>query len=177
MSLLRFMTITSLVIVLLITFFSNLTPVLPLVFLGRSTVPIPLGMLVLGAFSTGLTTSLILRLLMFWQQPQKLRATKPEDFSYEPDPPNDRSWETAREQQNTAPKPSRRKMPERLVEPEATSTKQFKYVPPADSVYDANYRVISQPNTPAAPPQVGSKLRSDNEDWGFDFEEEEQPRT
>jgi hypothetical protein len=41
------------------------------------------------------------------------------------------------------------------------------------TVHDANYRVIRAPKSPAnLQPQVNSKLKPDEEDWGFDFEED-----
>jgi hypothetical protein len=178
MSFLRFMTIGCLAIAFLITFASNLTPMLPLVFLGRSTVPIPLGLLVLGAFSAGLATSILLRILMFWQRSSKKRTTTPADFSYEPaaDNNNDQDWDNAPDQAEINDRPSRRRRPERSIAPEPVNPEQFKYVPPSDSVYDANYRVISQPQSNAVSPIVGSKLPSDSDDWGFDFEDEDAPK-
>ena len=164
MFLLRLITIASLAIVLLIIFFSNLTPALPLVFLGKSTVPISLGIVFLGAIGAGIITSLVLRLLMFWQRPK--RSVEPAEFSYEP--PIDQDWESARRQPDKAAPPRR---PNRSDSP-AT---EFDYAPP-DSVYDANYRVINQPTPREIKPEVGSKLRSDSEDWGFDFEDEDEDK-
>jgi hypothetical protein len=179
MSFLRFMTIACLAVAFLITFASNLTPIIPLVFLGKSTVPIPLGTLVLGAFSAGLTTSILLRTLMFWQQPRKQRKATATDFSYEPATAANDNWDNSRDQPeiNDHDEPPPRRRPERSIAPEPVNSEQFKYVPPSDSVYDANYRVISQPhNNTTVPPVVGSKLPSDSEDWGFDFEDEDAPK-
>ncbi len=173
MFLLRLITIASLAIVVLIIF-SNLTPALPLVFLGKSTVPISLGILVLGAIGAGITTSLVLRLLMFWQQPQQRRPSTAAEFSYEPEP--DRYESSSRQQRDPEyDEPPQRPANRRPAVP-ASPQPEFKYVPPNDSVYDANYRVIKQPPASNIPPEVGSKLRSDSEDWGFDFEDEDEDK-
>ncbi len=172
MFLLRLITIASLAIVLLIIFFSNLTPALPLVFLGKSTVPTSLGILVLGAIGAGITTSLVLRLLMFWQRPRPKRSVEPAEFSYEP--PIDQDWESARRQADNAEPP--RRPNKRSVAPDPSPAAEFNYVPPNDSVYDANYRVINQPTPRDVKPEVGSKLPSDSEDWGFDFEDEDEDK-
>jgi hypothetical protein len=176
MFLLRLMTIACLAIALLIIFFSNLTPELSLVFLGNSTVPISLGTLVLGAFGWGFAISLILRILMFGQQPRRRSVTEPAEFSHEPSAPTTDDWEKSRPNRDIIDETPNRKKNKKLAAPEPANPEQFKYVPPTDSVYDANYRVISQPRTRNAPPDVGSKLRSDSEDWGFDFEDEDAPK-
>jgi hypothetical protein len=176
MFLVHLMTIASLVIVLLIIFFSNLTPMLPVVFLGKSTVPIALGALILGALAAGISTSIVLRSLMFWQRPRQRPVVEPAEFSYEPSPPTTSDWETSRPNRDIVDEPPSRRKPQRLAEPEQPNDPQFQYVPPSDSVYDANYRVISQPSSHNPPPVVGSKMRSDSEDWGFDFEDEDEPK-
>jgi hypothetical protein len=171
MSLLRFIAIACLAIVGLILFFSNLTPTLPLVFLGRSTVPIAVGTMVLGAIGSGLVISLILRLLMFGQRPRRQTRPAATDFSYEPAPNRETRREFDRDYQPEIidEEPARRR-PQQAVEPDLDSN------PPRDGVYDANYRVINQPSPRTMPPEVGSNLRSDSEDWGFDFEDEDEPR-
>jgi hypothetical protein len=175
MFLLRLIAIASLAIVLLIIFFSNLTPAIPLVFLGKSTVPISLGTLVLGAIGIGITTSLVLRLLMFWQRPPQRRPNAAAEFSYEPEP--DRYESSSRQQQDPEydDEPPQRPANRRPAVP-ASSQPEFKYEPPNDSVYDANYRVINPPTPRDIKPEVGSKLPSDSEDWGFDFEDEDEDK-
>ncbi len=172
MFLFRLIAIACLTIAALILFFSNLAPTLPLVFLGRSTVPIAIGTMLLGAIGSGLIISLTLRLLMFGQRPRRQR---PAEFSYEPAPETATYRESDREfDQEIDPefepahqdeKPRRR----RPIEPDLDPTV-------LDGVYDASYRVIKQPTPRNAPPEVGSKLRPDSEDWGFDFEDEDEPR-
>ncbi len=172
MFMLQSIAIVCLAIAALILFFSNLTPTLPLVFLGRSTVPIAIGSMVLGAIGSGLVISLILRLLMFGQRPRRQRPTAAE-FSYEPAPGSatdrESSRETGREfEPEIRDEEPPRRRPQRSMDPDSE--------PPG--VYDANYRVINQPTKQPSPmhPEVGSKLRSDSEDWGFDFEDEDEPR-
>ncbi len=180
MFLLRLMTIACLAIFLTIIFFSNLTPELSLVFLGKSTVPISLGTLAIGALGLGIATSLILRILMFGQQPRRRSATTPAEFSYEPPTPITDDWEKSRPNRDIVDETPSRQKNKKLAAPVPENPEQFRYIPPSvnasDSVYDANYRVISQPSTRNAPPEVGSKLRSDSEDWGFDFEDEDAPK-
>lgn len=177
MSFLQLMAIALALIVVLTIFFSNLAPALPLVFLGRSTVPIPIGLLFLGALSAGLITSLVVRLLMFWQRSakSKKRPEEPVEFSYRPEPPPPDDWTTARPEQNIAPDRPRHDLPERFRAPEQFTPPKYDRPPVSDYVYDADYRVISQPD-PNSAPVVGSRLSPDSEDWGFDFDEEDEPR-
>jgi cell division protein FtsN len=175
MFLLRLITIASLAIVLLIIFFSNLTPAIPLVFLGKSTVPISLGTLVLGAIGIGLATSLVLRLLIFWQRPPQRRPKPAAEFSYEPAPDQYESSSRQQQEPEYDDEPPQRSANRRPAVP-ASSQPEFKYEPPNDSVYDANYRVINQPTPRDIKPEVGSKLPSDSDDWGFDFEDEDEDK-
>lgn len=161
-------------IVVLITYISNLVPLVPLVFLGQSTIPISLGLLFWAAVAAGLLTSAIVRLLLAWQQPVRRQPpAAPAQFSYPPTPDPDDDWIADQPE----PEPPERFpaaapfVPDRLP-PEPSDSE-----PPSDYVYDADYRVISPPPTSGSgAPVVGSKLSPESEDWGFDFDDEEQPK-
>jgi uncharacterized integral membrane protein len=174
--LVRIMAIVFLIIALAILAVSNPLPMLNLAFLGRQTVPIPLGLLGLAALGSGLTAGLGLRVALWsyvasrsQKSEKKLNRrqdqVKPE-FSYQPplaaeetalDEPPDRFDNYSR----PAPRPVANAEPE----------------PDKNIVHDANYRVIkppqNTPSNPAARPQVDSTLKPDNQDWGFDFDDEE----
>lgn len=170
----RFMAIVLLIIACAILAFSNPLPTMQLAFLGRQTVPIPLGLLGLAALGSGLAAGLGLRAALWsyaasrsaQKSDKKRRIDQPEpEFAYQP--PQQLEEETIQDQPPDRFDNYSRPAPRSVAEPE----------PNKNIVHDANYRVISPPqntpNNPAARPQVDSTLKPDNQDWGFDFDDEE----
>jgi uncharacterized integral membrane protein len=178
MSLFQFMSIAVVSIAIAVAVVSNLTNTVPLVFGNARTVPIPLGLLALSAGSTGILASVFLRLIATGSRraPKAERRTAQPEFDEEPilaDPQAnaneepfgsvDRPW---REPAERFDRSDRSDDPDRAASQYENRTQA--------PVYDANYRVINAPPHPTAPqPQVNSKLKSDEEDWGFDFEEDD----
>ena len=160
MSLFRFMSIAVVAIAIAVVVVSNLTDAFQLVFWTARTVSIPLGLLALGAGSIGILASVLLRLLASRprREPKADRRAAQPEFESEPEEPFRPVDRPLRE-----PEPAE---PEEYRSPVVSKDKAL--------VYDANYRVISAPKNPVTPkPQVNSKLKSDAEDWGFDFEEDD----
>jgi hypothetical protein len=159
MSLFRFMSIAVVAIAIAVAVVSNLTSLFPVVFLTARTIPMPLGLLALAALSTGISASVFLRLLV----------------TGGPKTQRDKKAERRAAQNNFPAEPMEQEPPFRNVdrplrEPELEDTG-----PSADStIHDANYRVIRAPQAPPnSKPQVNSKLKPDEQDWGFDFDEED----
>jgi uncharacterized integral membrane protein len=176
--LIRLMAIVFLMIALAILAASNPVPSLHLVFLGRQTVEIPLGILGLGAMGTGLLAGLGLRVALWSYAASRGKKTdrksdrlknRPEpEFFDQPLAPEFRADESptdaAENRFDNYSRPSPR--PTTKGEPEPGKDNNV--------VRDANYRVISSPQPPPeVRPQVESTLKPDNQDWGFDFDDEE----
>jgi hypothetical protein len=162
MSLFRFMSIAVMTIAISVAVVSNLTDTLRLVFWNARTVPVHLGLLALGAGSTGILAGVLLRLLAIGprRSPQNERRAAQPEFEEEPFRPADRPVRDLEEpEEYREPRESDRSIDENLANA---------------PVYDANYRVINAPKNPDTPhPQVNSKLQANGEDWGFDFEEDD----
>jgi hypothetical protein len=162
MSLFRFMSIAVVTIAISVAVVSNLTDTFQLMFWNARTVPVHLGLLALGAGTTGILASVLLRLLAISPRrgPKEQRRTAQPEFEEEPFRPVDQPVRGLEEpEEYREPRESDRSIDENLANA---------------PVYDANYRVIKAPKNPAAPqPQVNSKLQPDGEDWGFDFEEDD----
>lgn len=166
------MSISAVAIAIAVLVVSNLTSLFPIVFLTARTVPIPLGLLALAALSSGMLASVFLRLLATGRRQNRQdkkaeRRAKQSNFEAEPQE-QEFSFRTAE-----ADYP--RREPE-LVEDEnlGPPVVDRAYSRENSTVHDANYRVIRAPKSPANPqPQVNSKLKPDEEDWGFDFEEDD----
>jgi hypothetical protein len=164
------MSIAAVAIAIAVLVVSNLTSLFPLVFLTARTVPISLGLLALAALSSGVLASIFLRLLATGK-----RQTR-----------QDKKAERRAQQNNFEAEPQEQEFPFRPVdrtrrEPELVEDENLErpvvdrgYSRENSTVYDANYRVIRAPQSPAnSQPQVNSKLKPDEEDWGFDFEEDD----
>lgn len=138
---------------------SNLLAYHPVVFLTFKTIPLPLGVLALSAWTGGLLASICLRLLV------GRRRTPPSPRrSSERYVPDDRA--------NFAPDdpPSGEPLDREYLPPEPPHPDRAT----GQQIYDANYRVIRPPRDEATPPpQVNSRLDARDEDWGFDFDEDE----
>jgi hypothetical protein len=166
------MSIAVVTIAIAVAVVSNLTDTFRLVFWNARTVPVHLGLLALGAGSTGILAGVVLRLLAIGPRraPQKERRAAQPEFEEEPFRPVDRPFrdpvqDPEEPEEYRAPRDSHRSIQDDhdAVEHQKRAT-----------VYDANYRVINAPKNPATPqPQVNSNLKPDGEDWGFDFEEDE----
>ncbi len=169
------MSIAVVTIAIAVAVVSNLTDTFRLVFWNARTVPIHLGFLALGAGSTGILASILLRLLASGPRrgPKDKRRTAQPEFEEEPFRPVDRPFRAPEEpEEYEDPRDSDRSIE---ADREASQYENREASQRANApVYDANYRVINVPKSPATPqPQVNSKLRPDGEDWGFDFEEDE----
>lgn len=178
MSLFRFMSITVVSIAIAVAVVSNLTDALRLEFGTARTVPIPLGLLALGAGSTGILSSVFLRLIATGSRrsPKAERRPAQPEFADEPSGANQEAFRAV------DPPWREPAEPEEYPLPRERSDRSNKAIGGAFQagnsghapVYDANYRVINAPKNPATPkPQVNSNLQSDEEDWGFDFEEDD----
>lgn len=170
------MWISAVAIAIAVVVVSNLISLFPLVFLTARTVPLPLGLLALTALSSGMLASILLRLLATG------RATTKRDKRAERRAQQDNfEAEQIRGGQEAPFRSVERPVDRPLHELELEEDEDLG--PPIDrrssaqgsrTVHDANYRVIRAPQPPASPqPQVNSRLKPDEEDWGFDFDEED----
>ncbi len=190
-SLVRLMAVILLAIALVFMAFSNPVPLFRLVFLGWQTVPISLGFLGLAAVASGLFAGLSLRVALWSYVASRARSTtkkakaarklknqdlddqldelEPPSYNYQP------SQQFAEEEDNPDALPSSpiAKLRDRF---DNYSRPKEKPEPEPNIVRDANYRVITPPQDAPKParPQVESTLKPDNQDWGFDFDDEEQ---
>lgn len=199
--------------------FSNLSPVISLVFLGMPTPALPLATWIGIAIASGFLTSFVLQFLSLLvnsstprleeplEAPRKTRSFRRDDpetmsssssKSYTPPPPetskttaasdweeaNTKNWDFEPRAGNTS-----EARPEQTVQNKSSDSNETTQQPQtntpsgvysysyreqskkqdgvgkADTIYDANYRVIRPPNQPA-------KSNDDDDDWGFEDDDD-----
>lgn len=194
MSLIRLTILLVLLGGLILVFIQNLSPVLPLVFLGMRTHPLPLAFWVLISTATGALTSVVMNNLAKLvnnpdRKPQPAENTRSQSrtTSREVPPPPRNTPPTSRSSTDSSRYDpvddwgTRRNLDDwdEVIPPEtkssSTSGSGYPYgyrnpentsVGKTESVYDADYRVIIPPYVPP------TEESPDEDDWDFFSEEE-----
>lgn len=182
---------------LVLVLIQNLTPAVPLVFLGMRSQPLPLALLVLSSTAAGALTSVLMNNLVKLAtlavirspttpstrpqsktnsraEPPPRRNTESPRSPSEPDQVDDwqtnrnlDDWSSTTQSQTKSSFASNSEYSYGYQNPENTS------VGKTESVYDADYRVIIPPYTP--PPETSVKSDDDDDDdWGFFADAEEE---
>jgi uncharacterized integral membrane protein len=168
---------------------SNLSPPIAVTFFSRQTIALPLGLWLLGAIVVGFSSSVAVQFLVSFQQRRLLtrlrqlereldRSSEPELNFRSTNPALDDDWGDA---------PSPRAEEEEDIYPEEEEDiypEDDDEYPEPDSrgeVVDAGFRVIRPPETDEPPlrytPPTDRSTSRDGEDWGFDFDEDEDDRS
>ncbi|MFO5493667.1 MAG: LapA family protein [Cuspidothrix sp.] len=181
---------------LIILLVQNLSPSLPLVFLGMRTQSLPLALWILFSIITGMITSVIIISLMKFttylnlqEQPIPVSKSIPRSSRVKPNTPPPTSppppvsqfddefddWETNRNEDNWNDEDNLESVPE-ASPPGTRPSSVYSYssqspkntaVGKTETIYDADYRVIIPPYE--APSQ---NKATDDDDWDF-FEDDE----
>jgi hypothetical protein len=195
MAVIRLIILVTTILGLIIILVQNLSPSLPLVFLGMRTQSLPLALWILLSITAGICTSLIItRLLKFaidlssQEQPSIPKSIPtPPRVRQNPSPPssppppvnqfddefddwdtngNQENWD---DEENSQPAPNIPSANSRTSSVYSYSSQEPKNtaVGKTEAIYDADYRVIIPPSQ-----KSGENQATDDDDWDF-FEDDE----
>lgn len=196
MAVIRLIILVIVILGLIILLVQNLSPSLPLVFLGMGTQSLPLALWILFSIIAGIITSIIIISLIKFTtylnlQPQPISVSQSTTRSsrVKPNTPPSTSppgvsqfddeddWQTNGNEDNwddednleSAPEPSPPRTRPSSVYSYSSQAPENTAVGKTETIYDADYRVIIPPYTKPSQDKV-----TDDDDWDF-FEDDEFP--